>query len=144
MTNLAYYLRPRGGACVIGVGGGRDLQAALLFGHERVVGVEVNPIIIDLHTLAGLRQNAATTPGEAEFKTDGPYGWVRHPIYSGWFLLVFATAPMTGTRLLFAVISTAYLIAAIPFEERSLLETHRQTYGAYQQQMRWRLIPFVW
>ncbi|MDH3466413.1 MAG: hypothetical protein OES26_10985 [Gammaproteobacteria bacterium] len=48
ITNLAYYLRPRGGAGVIGVGGGRDLQSALLFGHESVVGVDVNRIFIDL------------------------------------------------------------------------------------------------
>jgi hypothetical protein len=48
VTNAAYYLRPSGGACVIGVGGGRDVQSALLFGHERVTGIDVNPIFIDL------------------------------------------------------------------------------------------------
>lgn len=48
VTNVAYRLRPAGGACIIGVGGGRDVQSALLFGHERVLGVEVNPIFIDL------------------------------------------------------------------------------------------------
>jgi hypothetical protein len=48
VTNVAYQLRPRGGACVVGVGGGRDVQSALAFGHERVVGVEVNPIFIDV------------------------------------------------------------------------------------------------
>jgi hypothetical protein len=48
VTNVAYQLRPGGGACIIGVGGGRDVQSALLFGHQRVVGVEVNPIFIDL------------------------------------------------------------------------------------------------
>lgn len=48
VTNVGYFLRPLGGACVIGVGGGRDIQSALLFGHERVTGIEVNPIFIDL------------------------------------------------------------------------------------------------
>lgn len=48
VTNVAYYLRPHGAAAVIGVGGGRDLQSALLFGHEQVTGVELNPIFIDL------------------------------------------------------------------------------------------------
>ena len=48
VTNVAYYLRPRGGAFIIGVGGGRDIQCALLFGHERAVGIDVNPIFIDL------------------------------------------------------------------------------------------------
>ena len=48
VTNLGYYLRPTGGACIVGVGGGRDLQTALLFGHKRVVGIDVNPIFVDL------------------------------------------------------------------------------------------------
>jgi len=48
ITAAAYYLRPSGGACIIGVGGGRDLQTALLFGHEQVVGIDVNEIFIEL------------------------------------------------------------------------------------------------
>ena len=48
VTNVAHYLRPGGGACIVGVGGGRDIQSAVLFGHERVVGVDVNPIFINL------------------------------------------------------------------------------------------------
>jgi hypothetical protein len=48
VTNIAYFLRPTGGAAVIGVGGGKDIQAALYFGHESVTGVELNPIFVDL------------------------------------------------------------------------------------------------
>ncbi len=48
ITNMAYYLRPTGGAAVIGVGGAKDIQAALLFGHENVTGIEINHIFIDL------------------------------------------------------------------------------------------------
>lgn len=48
VTNVAHFLRPKGPACVIGVGGGRDIQSALLFGHESVVGVDVNPIFVEL------------------------------------------------------------------------------------------------
>jgi SAM-dependent methyltransferase len=48
VTNVVYYLRPAGGVLVVGVGGGRDIQSALVFGHERIVGVEINPIFIDL------------------------------------------------------------------------------------------------
>ncbi|UCC80790.1 MAG: hypothetical protein JSW64_05375 [Candidatus Zixiibacteriota bacterium] len=48
ITNAVYFLRPRGGACIIGVGGGRDVQSALLFGHENIVGIDLNPIFIDL------------------------------------------------------------------------------------------------
>jgi len=48
VTNVAYYVSPKGPACIIGVGGGRDAQAAVLFGHERVTAIDVNPIFIDL------------------------------------------------------------------------------------------------
>ena len=48
VTNVAHYLRPNGSACVIGVGGGRDIQSALLFGHTQVLGIELNPIFIHL------------------------------------------------------------------------------------------------
>ena len=101
-------------------------------------------MIIDLRTLAGLRQREANSPGEGEFKAEGPYGWVRHPIYSGWFLLVFATSPMTGTRLLFAVISSAYLLLAIPLEERSLRVTTNGEYERYMHQVKWKLVPGIY
>jgi hypothetical protein len=48
VTNVAHAVRPHGAACVIGVGGGRDIQSALLFGHSKVVGIDVNPIFISL------------------------------------------------------------------------------------------------
>ena len=49
-----------------------------------------------------------------EFRTGGPDGWVRHPIYAGWFLSVFGVVPMTMTRLTFAVVSGLYVLIAIP------------------------------
>jgi hypothetical protein len=48
VANIAYYLRPKGGACIIGVGGGRDIQSAILFGHDRITGIDINPIFINL------------------------------------------------------------------------------------------------
>ncbi|HTU24783.1 MAG TPA: hypothetical protein VMF30_05270 [Pirellulales bacterium] len=48
VTNVAHGVRPQGPACVIGVGGGKDVQSALLFGHSSVVGIEVNPIFVSL------------------------------------------------------------------------------------------------
>ena len=52
-TTAAHRLRPTGTACVIGVGGGRDLLAALVYGHDQVIGVEINPGIVDiLHAAA--------------------------------------------------------------------------------------------
>ncbi len=99
--------------------------------------------VIDPLDLAGIRQaEAASMP--SGFRVIGPYHWVRHPIYLGWMLLVFGVPHMTATRFVFAVISSAYLVVAIPFEERSLLETFPDEYRRYQQVVRSRLIPGIW
>jgi methanethiol S-methyltransferase len=98
--------------------------------------------IVGVWELAGVQQPDHTRP--VEFTASGPFGIVRHPIYLGWLLIVFATPVMTMSRLLFAVISSAYLVAAIPWEEASLTQAFGEKYRAYQRQMRWRLIPRVW
>ena len=48
VTSLAYQMRPGGSAAVIGIGGGRDLLTAWANGFGRIVGVEINPSLVDL------------------------------------------------------------------------------------------------
>lgn len=50
VTSFAHLLRPDGPAAVIGVGGGRDVLEAVRVGHEPVVGIELNDLIVQLHT----------------------------------------------------------------------------------------------
>ncbi|MGH8529175.1 MAG: hypothetical protein ACRETN_04930 [Nevskiales bacterium] len=50
IVNLAYNLPGIQRAAIIGVGGGRDLMSAHLYGTPEIVGVELNPIFIKLHT----------------------------------------------------------------------------------------------
>ena len=69
---------------------------------------------------------------------------VRHPLYLGWMLVVFGAPLMTANRLLFATISSGYLILAIPWEESSLVEGHGDRYRHYQRAVRWRVLPGVW
>ena len=83
--------------------------------------------LIDVFELAGMRQRDVRER-PVEFRTNGPYGWVRHPIYSSWFLIVFAEPAMTATRLVFAIVSGLYLLVAIPLEEGSLRATAGTTY----------------
>jgi protein-S-isoprenylcysteine O-methyltransferase Ste14 len=103
--------------------------------------------VIDVLDLAGVRMRrpgGAHEPASVEFKTDGPYGWVRHPIYLGWFLLVFSVATMTMTRLVFAVVSSVYVLIAIPFEERSLRAMAGAAYADYARRVTRKLIPGVY
>ena len=50
ITNLAYFLSDRPRVLVIGVGAGRDILSAALFGRKAITGVEINPIFIQLLT----------------------------------------------------------------------------------------------
>jgi protein-S-isoprenylcysteine O-methyltransferase Ste14 len=72
------------------------------------------------------------------------YGFVRHPVYFAWALLMFATPAMTVTRAAFAVVSTAYLMLAIPWEERDLVATFGHEYEVYRHRVRWRMLPWLY
>src|SRR5688572_27375179 len=78
---------------------------------------------LDVLDLAGVRPLLArgvTPPGphaqadHVPLITTGLYGFVRHPLYFSWALLVFAAPHMTMTRFTFALLSTGYLAIAIP------------------------------
>ncbi len=71
VSNIAYYIAPKGQALIIGVGAGRDVQSAILFGQEHVVGVEINPILVnllqkDFRVFAGLADRSDVTLVTAE------------------------------------------------------------------------------
>lgn len=95
---------------------------------------------LDPLELAGIRPE----PSTQQLERGGVYGWVRHPIYLGWVASVFGTPHMTGDRLAFAAISTLYLVAAVPFEERALRRTFGADYARYAQTVRWRIVPFIY
>ncbi len=103
---------------------------------------------LDVLYLAGVRQVQqayASRPSSATpLQISGSYQLVRHPIYLGWVLIVFATPRMTVDRLAFAVISTAYLMIGTLFEERALEREFGESYREYKQRVRWRFIPGVY
>jgi methanethiol S-methyltransferase len=121
----------------------RGVWRALFYGIQ-VAGLLVTAraaSVIDSLELAGVRQTA-TSPGA--IKVAGPFRLVRHPIYLGWILMVFGAPTLTTNRLLFAAITSLYLIVAIPWEEKSLVETHGDRYRTYQRSVRWRVVPGIW
>jgi protein-S-isoprenylcysteine O-methyltransferase Ste14 len=103
---------------------------------------------LDVFDLSGLRpvQRAvhSTVPAHVPLKTTGLYGFVRHPLYFAWAVFVFAAPDMTNTRAVFALVSTAYLALAIPWEERALVHTFGHEYARYRQRVRWRMLPGVY
>lgn len=101
---------------------------------------------LSVKELMGLAPPRQLSPGDQTrpLESRGLYGFVRHPIYFGWLLFVGGAPLMTSTRLLFALVSVAYLVIAIPFEERSLIENFGEPYRAYRRRVRWRMLPGVY
>ena len=54
-----------------------------------------------------------------QFRTPALYRLVRHPLYIGWLIIFWAAPVMTSAHLLFAFMTTAYILIAIRLEERS-------------------------
>ncbi len=94
---------------------------------------------IDPLELAGIRP-----PASGGLQIEGPYRLVRHPLYLGWMIAAFATPHLTGDRLAFAVLTSIYLVVAVPWEERSLEGSFGSAYTRYADQVRWRVIPFIY
>jgi protein-S-isoprenylcysteine O-methyltransferase Ste14 len=68
------------------------------------------------------------------FKTPGPYRLVRHPLYVGWLIAFWATPTMTVAHLVFAAVTTAYILVAIVFEEHDLVAAHPE-YEVYRRRV---------
>lgn len=98
------------------------LLAGCAFGWGLVL---VATFLINHFDLFGLRQVWLQFQGRAytplPFKTPGPYRLVRHPLYVGWFFAFWCTPTMTVTHLVFALMTTAYILVAIQLEERDLI-----------------------
>ena len=67
------------------------------------------------------------------FRTPLIYRYVRHPLYIGWLTAFWAAPTMTVTHLVFAGLMTAYILAAIPFEERDLVDHFGEVYLRYRR-----------
>lgn len=107
--------------------------------------VLVTTFLINHFDLFGLRQVVLHVRKRAyepvRFVTPLPYRLVRHPLYVGWILTFWATPTMTYSHLLFALITTAYILVAIRFEERDLMAAHPE-YREYRRRVP-MLLPSV-
>lgn len=66
--------------------------------------------------------------------------WVRHPLYTGAFLLLWGGA-INSFELWTAIWGTVYLVIGTGFEERKLISIYGDDYRRYQQQVP-RYFPF--
>ena len=109
------------------------LQALFWLGWLLVLA---STYIIDHFDLFGLRQVFIHFRGSEksapEFKEVAFYKFVRHPLLLGFIIAFWATPRMSVGHLLFAVVTTVYMLIAIQLEERDLEASLGEDYAEYR------------
>ena len=105
--------------------------------------------VLDLRELAGIRQAASPSVANGggrstELRVRGPYRRLRHPLYAGLLLVLLGAPDMTYSRLWFALLSAAYIVVAIGWEERDMAARFGERYARYRAEVPWRLVPGVY
>jgi len=119
---------------------GSPVARALLYGGYAFGWglVLLATFLINHFDLFGLRQVWLQLIGKPyrplKFVTPAPYRVVRHPLYAGWLCVFWSTPDMSVTHLLFALMTTAYILVAIRLEERDLVAAHPE-YESYRRRV---------
>ena len=93
-------------------------------------------LALDGAHLFGLAQARAAAAGRtyvgAPLQVRGLYRHLRHPLYAGTVLTLWATPTMTAGHLLLASVFSAYVLVGVRLEERDLLRAHGEAFRSYR------------
>lgn len=110
ITALPYYLRKKANIFILGVGGGRDVLTALVFKNEKITGVDIHPIMIDLlknkyadyagHIYQNKYVNISVSDGRAFLaKSKERFDIIQIPLIDSWAATVAGAFAMTENSL---------------------------------------------
>lgn len=103
-------------------------------------------VFIGHFDLFGLKQTVARWRSERyvgpDFGRPGFYSLVRHPIMTGFLIAFWAAPDMSAGRLLFAGVSSAYIVVAVRFEEHDLRAELGDAYDTYADEVP-RFLPHL-
>ncbi len=107
-----------------GLGWGLVLVATFMISHAHLFGVS--------QVRDYLMRRELWQPG---FQTPGLYRHIRHPIMTGFFIAFWAAPDMSAGRLLFAIVTTGYILVALQLEERDLVRAFGDLYESYRRRV---------
>ncbi|HEY0724892.1 MAG TPA: hypothetical protein VGD41_13050 [Pyrinomonadaceae bacterium] len=103
--------------------------------------VVMSTILINQSDMLGLRQvRLQDRYTDLGFRTPSLYKFTRHPIMLGFIVAFWSTPTMTLGHLLFAAVTTAYILIAIQLEERDMQADYGEVYENYRRDVS-MLIP---
>lgn len=117
------------------------IQAPISFGFYliRSVGLLLMYLAVKetgLSRFAGFQPQFDPATGDAtHFVKSGIYSFVRHPIYTGTYLVLLADPSMTWNKLAVYLVLSLYLLIGIQFEERRLINEFGDRYLAYKSEV---------
>lgn len=119
------------------------LPLALRINDETLVGQVITGLglLLVLWAMITLGRSFGIAPADRGLVKDGPYRFVRHPMYLGELISLAGAvigAPSIWNIVLMIVLLLSLLLR-IRWEERAVFN-----YGSYAGRVRWRLIPCVW
>jgi protein-S-isoprenylcysteine O-methyltransferase Ste14 len=108
----------------------------------QVIGLAV--VLSGRAAFRGHQFRASAEPGSGPLVRTGPYRYVRHPIYSGVLLFLWASilGHLSILNAALGLIALAVVMARVSVEER-FLRSHYPEYEEYARKSK-RLIPFVY
>jgi len=119
----------------------------IITGIIQLAGVGL--VMYSLHqtgTMIFLGFSQAVKPGfenkTVPFITDGAFNYIRHPIYTGSFLLIWFLPFMSQNILAFNIAATVYIFIGVIFEERKLEIEFGEQYREYKRHTP-KFIPFL-
>jgi protein-S-isoprenylcysteine O-methyltransferase Ste14 len=75
----------------------------------------------------------------------GPYGYIRHPMYAGAFVMLFGTPLALGSFFgLFVVLPLIFVIIVRLLAEEKFLVKNLPGYEQYRKKVPFRIIPNIW
>ncbi len=142
---LFYFWQPIGGVIWTVTNPTAFVILYALFGLGWLL-VITTTFLINHFDLFGLRQVWLYLQGKdytpLKFTAPSLYKYVRHPLYVGLLLAFWSTPTMTVTHLVFAGLTTLYILVGIQLEERDLVESYGKAYADYRHQVP-MLVPFT-